>query len=81
MTAQINITHSFKPQQFKKLAEHPAVIEIENVSMDEGRFFVHLKDGYQYAQNGYGLQSIMSFGSVMEAKLELAKVEKQGGEK
>ena len=81
MTARIDIRHSFRPASFKKLAEHPAVEEIDNFSMDEGRFFVHLKDGYEYAPNGYGQKGIMSFGSIKEANAELKKVIKLTGEK
>lgn len=61
-------------QQIIEIAEHPAIAEIENVSMDEGRFFVHLNEGFEYAPNGYGQISVMSFGSVREARKEIGKV-------
>lgn len=72
--AKVNITHSFKPAQFYNLARNPAIAEIENVNMDEGRFSISLNDGFEYADNGYGYKQFMTFGSVREARKEIGKV-------
>lgn len=71
--AKIDIRHSFRPSQFYNLARHPAINQIENVNMDEGRFFIHLNEGFEYAPNGYGYKKCMSFGSVREARKEIGK--------
>lgn len=71
--ARVEIVHSFRPSQFDKLARHPAVAEIENVGMDEGCFFVHLREGFEYAPNGYGHKGTMSFTSLRDAWREVRR--------
>lgn len=76
-TAKINIQHSFNPSIFKKLAAQSCVEEIENIDMDEGRFFVHLRAGYQFEPDGHAApddeQRTRSFDSVKEAYAAIVK--------
>ena len=71
---KVNLDNRFTTKQFEHLASHYAVDEIENMSMDDGVFFVHLKDGYQCEENNYGHKQTMSFTSIPEARKELKKV-------
>lgn len=48
---------------------HPAVDNVEDAGMDEGRFFVHLKKGYSWAKDD--IQHSKSFGSVEDAVVAL----------
>lgn len=61
--------------QLEKLYSTGRVADVENEGMDEGRFFVHLKAGYDYAtQDRNGPDDIrlsMSFGGFREAIREV----------
>ena len=43
------------------------VVDVENEGMDEGRFFVHLKQPWTY-DDGNGIQRTRSFGSFAEVR-------------
>lgn len=56
MTPIITDANGFEPiAALRKIATHPAVCEIEGGNADEGRVFVHLKDGW--IVEGYNTQS------------------------
>lgn len=59
--------------QIAKLAATGKVDDVENEGMDEGRFFVHLKAGYNW-NDGYGHQETKSFGSFREAMAAVNKL-------
>jgi hypothetical protein len=73
---KISLDRRYNSKKFEHLATHYAVDEIENMDMDDGVFFVHLKDEYEYAENGYGHKKTMSFTNISEARKELKKVVK-----
>lgn len=59
----------------KKLAaEDSRIEEIENAGMDEGRFFVHLKPGFDWKQDPFEVTRTQSFGTVAEARQALKNV-------
>lgn len=60
--------------RFKPLMHFDCIDEIEDHGMDEGCFFVHLKEGYNYAPNGHGYEYTMSFDNVVEAVKEVENV-------
>ena len=70
----VRVDKRYNSKRFEHLASHFAVDEIENMDMDDGVFFVHLKEGYEYGENGYGHKHTMSFTSIPEARKELKKV-------
>lgn len=59
----------------KSLRTIACVEDVENEGMDEGRFFVHLKPGYEYPAP-YSGQRTKSFGGVREAREMLRRVVK-----
>jgi len=46
--------------QIAKLKSTGLVVDVEDEGMDEGRFFVHLRERYTWNE-GYGLQRTKSF--------------------
>lgn len=53
--------------QVEKLKATGKVDDVENEGMDEGRFFVHLTQAWEYPPPYYG-QRTKSFGSFREAQ-------------
>lgn len=75
MPAKIDIRHSFPWRIFTSLSQHPAIEEIENIAMDEGRFFVHLRAPWAWSCSQVSdPQRTHSFGSVREARAELKHI-------
>ena len=75
MTASIDIGNS-RPDKFKSLAKHPAIEEIEdNGIAEEGRFFVHLIEGYQWGVPYEGRSK--SFASIKDAREMLKRIERK----
>lgn len=72
MTAATYVDHRFNPGYFKKLAEHPAIEEIENMDMDDGRFFVHLKKEYRWCLREDNCTQ--SFGNIKEVRAALKNI-------
>lgn len=60
--------------QIKKLKATGKVDDVEDEGMDEGRFFVHLKEPYCW-DDGYGHQETKSFGGYREAMKAVKAVE------
>ena len=52
------------------------VVDVENEGMDEGRFFVHLKQPWTY-DDGNGIQRTRSFGGLREVYAALKTIEKE----
>lgn len=52
----------------KALLKHEAVREVEDEGMDEGRFFVHLKQGWLWTYDDKNKGRSKSFGSLNEAR-------------
>lgn len=59
--------------QVRKLMSHPAVADVENEAMDEGRFFVHLDTDHEWPKPYHG-QHTKSFGSYDEAAAMLKRI-------
>ena len=59
--------------QIAKLKATGKVVDVEDESMDEGRFFVHLTEGYTWNE-GYGIQRTKSFGGFREVQAALRTV-------
>jgi hypothetical protein len=69
-TAKIDVDDRYKKTFFQALARHPAIEEIDNHGMDDGRFFVHLKPNFRWYPETED-HCTMSFGSISEARQEL----------
>lgn len=52
----------------------PRIEEIENAGMDEGRFFVHLKNGYSWSIDPRYACVSKSFGNVRDLRNALRHV-------
>lgn len=59
--------------QVRKLMSHPAVADVENEAMDEGRFFVHLDSDHEWPAPYHG-QHTKSFGSYADAAAMLKRI-------
>lgn len=53
----------------------PRIEEIEDAGMDEGRFFIHLKAGFDWAIDPFNTIRTRSFGSRAEALKALKSVQ------
>jgi hypothetical protein len=72
MTALIGDTNGFKPlSALRKAAKHPAVEEIEGGGMDDGRVFLHLRDGFTFDGEGRSI----GVGDALEVQQALASIE------
>ena len=77
---KVDTDRRYKRGFFDKLAQHPAIAEIENWGMDDGRFFVHLKAPHAWAEShSSDPQRMQSFGSIGEARSELRRIVIMGG--
>lgn len=61
--------------QKAKLMATGKVDEIENEGMDEGRYFVHLKEKYCWERYGNDIVRTRSFGNYREAERALKGVQ------
>jgi len=59
--------------QIAKLVAGGKVIDVEDGSMDDGRFFVHLSSDYTW-NDGYGIQHSKSFGNYRDVVAALKSV-------
>jgi len=66
---------NWKSNAMLKLKAHPAVDEVEDEGMDEGRFFVHLKCGLDWNVEQEVRQSL-SFSSAVKALKVLGGIKK-----
>jgi len=72
MSALIGDTNDFKPLSvLRKAAKHPAVEEIEGCGMDNGRVFLHLRDGFTFGGEGKSI----GVGNAQEVRDALALIE------
>ena len=75
MAARIGNTNDFKPlSALRKAAKHPAVEEIEGWGMDDGRVFLHLRDGFTFGGEGKSI----GVGDAQDVKDALASIEAIG---
>lgn len=52
----------------RSLLRDKRVSEVGGEGMDEGRFFVHLKEGFDWNSDPHNIMKSKSFGSVREAR-------------
>jgi len=75
MSAIIGDTNGFKPlSALRKAAKHPAVEEIEGGGMDDGRVFLHLRDGFAFSGEGKSI----GVSDAQDVKDALASIEAIG---
>lgn len=75
MLAKLDLEQgTFSESKFRVLRKNPHVDEIENHGMEDGRFFVHLKEGLNWG-GCYDDCSTRSFDNITEAKYALKSVE------
>lgn len=60
----------------RKMIKHPAIADIEGEGLDDDRFFVHLKKGWDWCYDPHNVTRSKSFGSVAEAKEALKYIKK-----
>ena len=60
-------------QQLRKLNSYDAVEDIEDGALDDGRFFIHLRDGYDWHADPHQIQRTKSFDSYSDARCWLDK--------
>lgn len=60
----------------KSLLKHPAVQEVDGEGLDDGRFFVHLKDGWDWCYDPHSVTRSKSFSSVKEAREWLKRIKR-----
>lgn len=61
-------------KQFASLMKDPRVIDAEDEGADEGRFFVHLREGFDWCIDPKEVRRSASFGSMAEARAALRRV-------
>lgn len=73
MAASISNTNGFKPMSaLRKAAADPRVDEIEGGGMDDGRVFIHFKNGWAYPYPD--TTHSRSVGSAQDVKYALSEV-------
>jgi len=60
----------------QRLKAHPAVQDVDCEGLDEGRFFVHLKQGYDWKTDPQQVVRTRSFDSIKDARAAIAKAVK-----
>ncbi|MET4240331.1 hypothetical protein [Bradyrhizobium sp. RT10b] len=60
-------------EQLRKLNSYPCVDEVEDEGLDDGRFFVHLVEGFDWTQDPAQVTRTKSFDSYSDVRYWLDK--------